>query len=100
MSAATAAGLAIERGTTVQDVDYGALKERLLASGQMLDFVATPSTGGGHGLDKSKLPGIIVGDFARETEGFWLSLPKRCSNVSEDTRAPEVRFPYVLGLDK
>ncbi|MEY3419113.1 MAG: hypothetical protein RJA46_884, partial [Pseudomonadota bacterium] len=39
-SAATAAGLAIERGTTVQAVDYGALKERLLASGQMLDFVA------------------------------------------------------------
>jgi len=32
-SAATAAGLAIERGTTVQAVDYGALKERLLASG-------------------------------------------------------------------
>jgi hypothetical protein len=69
-SAATAAGLAIERGTTIQDVDYGALKERLLASGQMLDFVATPSTGGGHGLDKSKLPGIIVDDGEAALKGF------------------------------
>ncbi len=69
-SAATAAGLAIERGTTVQAVDYGALKERLLASGQMLDFVAAPSAGGGHGLDKSKLPGIVVDDGEAALRGF------------------------------
>ena len=69
-SAATAAGLAIERGTTVQDVDYGALKERLLASGQMLDFVAAPSAGGGQGLDKSKLAGIVVDDGEAVLKGF------------------------------
>jgi hypothetical protein len=69
-SAATAAGLAIERGTTVQDVDYGALKERLLASGQMLDFVAAPSTGGGHGLDKSKLAGVVIDDGEALLKGF------------------------------
>ena len=69
-SAATAAGLAIERGTTVQDVDYGALKERLLASGQMLDFVAAPSAGGGHGLDKSKLAGVVIDDGEAMLKGF------------------------------
>lgn len=68
-SAATAAGLAIERGTTVQDVDYGALKERLLASGQVLDFVMTAATGG-HGLDKTKLPGIVVDDGEAALKGF------------------------------
>jgi hypothetical protein len=69
-SAATAAGLAIERGTTVQAVDYGALKERLLASGQMLDFVTTAAAGGGHGLDKSKLPGVVVDDGEATLKGF------------------------------
>ena len=67
-SAATAAGLAIERGTTVQDVDYGALKERLLASGQMLDFVAAPSAG--QGLDKSKLPGVVLDAGDATLKGF------------------------------
>ncbi|MEK0446525.1 MAG: hypothetical protein RLZZ399_1846 [Verrucomicrobiota bacterium] len=38
-SAATAAGLAIEYGCPVQDIDYAALKQRLLAAGQVLDFV-------------------------------------------------------------
>jgi hypothetical protein len=68
-SAATAAGLAIERGTTVQAVDYGALKERLLASGQMLDFVTTAAAGG-HGFDKAKLPGTVVDDGAATLKGF------------------------------
>lgn len=35
-SAAIAAGLALERGVAVQDVDYAALRERLLAAGQVL----------------------------------------------------------------
>jgi hypothetical protein len=68
-SAATAAGLAIERGTSVQAVDYGALKERLLASGQMLDFVTTAAAGG-HGFDKSKLPGVVVDDGEATLKGF------------------------------
>lgn len=37
-SAATAAVLAIERGTSVQDVDYDALRRRLLADGQVLEL--------------------------------------------------------------
>jgi len=26
---------------------------------------------------------IVVGDFASQTERFWLSLPKRCTGVEE-----------------
>ena len=67
-SAATAAGLAIEGNTSVQAVDYGALKERLLANGQMLDFVTTAAAG--HGVDKAKLPGIVIDDAAAALKGF------------------------------
>jgi hypothetical protein len=69
-SAATAAGLAIESGTTVQAIDYGALKERLLANGQMLDFVTTAAAGGGHGVDKAKLAGVVVDDTEAALKGF------------------------------
>jgi hypothetical protein len=69
-SAATAAGLAIEGNTSVQAIDYGALKERLLASGQMLDFVTAAATGGGHGLDKAKLPGVVLDDPDATLKGF------------------------------
>jgi phosphoglycolate phosphatase-like HAD superfamily hydrolase len=37
-SAATAAVLAIEGGTAVQDIDYAALRQRLLAAGQVLEW--------------------------------------------------------------
>ena len=37
-SAATAAALAIDAGVAVQDVPYDALRERLLADGQILEF--------------------------------------------------------------
>lgn len=39
-SAATAAALAIDRGTAVQDVPYALLRERLLADGQVLEWPA------------------------------------------------------------
>ena len=37
-SAATAAALAIDSGTSVQDVPYDRLRERLLADGQVLSW--------------------------------------------------------------
>jgi hypothetical protein len=68
-SAATAAGLAIERGTSVQDLDYAVLKERLLNAGQVLDFV---SSGGGTGLGlaKAALAGIVMDDNEATLKGF------------------------------
>ncbi len=41
-SAATAAGLAIESDIALQDIDYPALCERLLAAGQRLEWPETP----------------------------------------------------------
>ena len=41
-SAATAAVLAIEGNTTVQDVPYSKLRERLLKDGQILEYTAAP----------------------------------------------------------
>jgi hypothetical protein len=85
-SAATAAGLAIERGTSVQAVDYGALKERLLASGQMLDFVTATTAGTGHGLDKAQLPGVVVDDSEATLKGFELTAQTIAGFVGEGYR--------------
>jgi hypothetical protein len=85
-SAATAAGLAIERGTSVQAVDYGALKERLLASGQMLDFVTNTTAGTGHGLDKAQLAGVVVDDSEATLKGFELTAQTIAGFVGEGYR--------------
>jgi hypothetical protein len=106
-SAATAAGLAIERGTSLQAVDYGALKERLLASGQMLDFVTTTSAGTGHGLDKTKLSGIVVDDAEATLKGFSLTAQTIAGFVGEGYRhdgnaekgAMSARFSPTLPSD-
>lgn len=42
-SAAVAAGIALEQGTTVQDVPYSLLRERLLQLGQVLEWRSAPS---------------------------------------------------------
>jgi hypothetical protein len=68
-SAASAAVLAIESGTTVQGLDYAKLKERLLADKQVLDFESPPMPDI-VGWDKAKLPGIIVDDTEAERTGF------------------------------
>jgi hypothetical protein len=67
-SAAIAAGLAIEAGTSVQEVPYPRLKERLLAVNQVLDFVPTAPVG--RGVAKSTLPGIVIDDDQAELKGF------------------------------
>jgi hypothetical protein len=85
-SAATAAGLAIEKGTSVQAVDYGALKERLLAGGQMLDFVTTTTAGTGHGLDKAQLAGVVVDDSEATLKGFSLTAQTIAGFVGEGYR--------------
>jgi hypothetical protein len=50
-SAATAAALAIETGSAVQDIDYTALRERLLADGQVLEWTGQRD----RGLEPTKL---------------------------------------------
>ena len=73
-SAATAAVHAIEDGVTVQEVDYGKLKRRLLADGQVLEFHAPPRpTSGSLAVAPSSLKGIVVDDANAKLKGEWTS---------------------------
>ena len=106
-SAATAAGLAIDGKCSVQAIDTGALKERLLASGQMLDFVTTAAAGD-HGIDKAKLPGIVVDDTEATLNGFSLTAQTIAGYVGEGYRhdgnaekgAMSARFSPALSAGK
>ncbi|MEZ6143032.1 MAG: FAD-dependent oxidoreductase [Zavarzinella sp.] len=66
-SAATAACMAIDAKSTVQDVPYEKLRERLLADKQVLEYARTASYGG---IPVEKLPGIVVDDAMAERKGF------------------------------
>ncbi|MFK7819007.1 MAG: FAD-dependent oxidoreductase [Planctomycetaceae bacterium] len=68
-SAATAAVMAIDSGSAVQDVPYAELRKRLLADKQVLDIpkksaprIVTP---------KSKLAGIVIDDEEATYVGAW-----------------------------
>ncbi len=69
-SAATAAVLAIDARTTVQKVDYAALKTRLLADGQILEWTG-PARKSYTAIDPKKLPGIVLDDTQAEFKGEW-----------------------------
>jgi hypothetical protein len=60
-SAATAAALALDAGVAVQDVDYEALRTRLLADGQVLKL----------GSDPGELDGVVVDDSEAILAGTW-----------------------------
>ncbi|MEM6671787.1 MAG: FAD-dependent oxidoreductase [Planctomycetota bacterium] len=88
-SAATAACLAVEEDAAVQDVDLAALRDRLLADGQVLD----PPPVEVAGIDPATLDGIVVDDSeaicvgftARSTScGPWLG-----ASYSHDGNAPD-----------
>ena len=68
-SAATAAAIAIDSGKDLQQIDYGKLKERLLADGQVLDFVSPPMPDR-VSISKEKLGGIVIDDSEAELTGF------------------------------
>ncbi|NLT72105.1 MAG: FAD-dependent oxidoreductase, partial [Verrucomicrobiaceae bacterium] len=68
-SAATAAVMALDEGIAVQDVDYGKLREKLLAEGQILEHDAPLA--GGRGTSPRKLPGIVVDNEQAVSTGSW-----------------------------
>ncbi|HRQ87260.1 MAG TPA: FAD-dependent oxidoreductase [Bacteroidia bacterium] len=70
-SAATAASLAIDAGVAVQDIDYDALKKRLEADGQILNYVAPPKEGTDF-IKLDSLKGIVVDESAAKKTGLWL----------------------------
>jgi hypothetical protein len=69
-SAATAAGMAIDGRLAVQDVEYAALREKLLADEQVLDI--PPGSTAPAGIDAKSLPGVVVDDEKAEKQGEWL----------------------------
>jgi hypothetical protein len=66
-SVSTAAALAIDGKSAVQDVDYTLLRERLLRDMQVLAWTG-PSRPGG--IAAKSLPGIVVDDNSAERQGF------------------------------
>jgi hypothetical protein len=71
-SAATAAVLAIEAGSSVQDVPYEKLRARLLADGQVLEFAAPPRPAeAGVAIEARRLPGVVVDDSQATLTGDW-----------------------------
>ncbi len=69
-SAATAASLAIDADVAVQDIDYDALRVRLEADGQILNYTAPPPSTE-HFTQLDTLDGIAVDDTMAKRVGFW-----------------------------
>jgi hypothetical protein len=77
-SAGIAAALSAKEGVTVQVLDYGRLRARLLAQNQVLDLPVLPplpaksdETGKGAGIAPASLPGLILDDAQAELSGDW-----------------------------
>lgn len=71
-SAATAASFAIDGSSSVQDLDFAALKARLEHDGQILAYTAPPRPADNFtALDALK--GIVVDDTAAKLSGAWSS---------------------------
>jgi hypothetical protein len=70
-SAATAAVMAIEAESTVQDVPYDRLRERLVTSGQILEYTGLVPEGGKPGIEPAKLPGMVMDDSQAKFVGVW-----------------------------
>lgn len=68
-SAAATASLAIDRRSAVQDVPYDQLRERLLHSGQVLEFESPPD--GRVAVDS--LAGLVVDDLRATRQGTWVA---------------------------
>lgn len=69
-SAATAAVQAIEGNQSVQAVEYGKLRERLAADGQILAW-SGPKQVSGESIDAKSLEGTVVDDNEAKLEGVW-----------------------------
>ena len=71
-SAATAAAHAIEEQTSLQQIDYARLRERLLEDKQILELPGGRPAPRGQYLSLDDIDGIVVDDTGAELEGPWL----------------------------
>lgn len=67
-SAATAAAIAIERDLSVQEVPYAALRDHLIADGQVLAR-GQPAPG----VNPTSLPGTVLDDAEAQRTGDWVT---------------------------
>jgi len=74
-SAGIAAALASRQDSSVQDLPYDVLKDRLLSQGQVLDLPTEeelpPKRVKKGGIDPESLEGIVLDDATAELEGTW-----------------------------
>jgi len=99
-SAATAAAMAIDGKTSVQDVVYGDLRTKLIDDGQVLEWVG-PRPAARFSLDPRQLPGVVVDDESADQEGIWLPSSSVSGYVGvhylhdndESKGAKSLRFP-------
>jgi len=73
-SAATAAVLALNSGSALQDLPYAVLRERLMADKQILEAPSSTRRTAAPALNRSKLEGLVLDDEqAQENTGFSVS---------------------------
>lgn len=73
-SAGIAAAMAAKQGTSVQELAYPELRERLLAQGQVLELpelAELPNAPAASSIASKSLPGIVLDDKAAKLEGMW-----------------------------
>jgi hypothetical protein len=70
-SAATAAVMAIDDDSAVQDVPYARLQAKLKQDGQVLEASISMQTGG-RGADPKKMKGVALDDLDAKTTGKWI----------------------------
>jgi hypothetical protein len=102
-SVASAAVQAIDRTTSVQDVDYARLRARLAADGQVLEHDG-PRPASVASLDPRQLPGLVLDDEVLDKSGNWLSSTsvggfvgrKYWHDNNESQGQKSARFPFQI----
>tara|TARA_R110000850_G_scaffold107453_8_gene219056 strand:- start:33570 stop:35636 length:2067 start_codon:yes stop_codon:yes gene_type:complete len=71
-SAGIAAALSARNESSVQDLPYKQLRDRLLAQGQVLELpLDTNANEVSHSIDPQSLPGIVLDNTSAELSGHW-----------------------------
>ncbi|MBM3972046.1 MAG: FAD-dependent oxidoreductase [Planctomycetes bacterium] len=80
-STATAASMAIDANSAVQDIPYAKLRERLLADQQVLDWTGPKRV---PGIDATKLPGLVIDNTEAKLTGSWTQSNSTSGFVGSD----------------
>ena len=70
-SAGTAAAMAIDDASAVQDVPYDGLRAQLEKDGQVLDYTEPPRKTSSRRIDSKALDGVVIDDAQAKATGYW-----------------------------